>query len=798
MTETTETNTDVLALARQLTSQGYAITPVAYGTKKPILTDWPNIRISLDELPMYFGNELINFGVLLGESSGGLVDVDLDCDEAVGLAKQFLPSTDAVFGHESKRRSHYLYFSNTPTKKFIDASTGETILELRSTGQTVFPKSMHPSGEVVEWDANGQPSKVQSDALLKSVKRLAVATLLARHWPKGSRHTVSLALAGALLKNDWQQGEVTSFISEVCEAAKDEEISSRIRSVRDTAETLQRGEKATGFPTLREYFDQRIANDIGEWLEIAVEPSREHSDSLDSTASKRQAERLVELAEEAELFHTQERDCYASIPVDQHTECWQLNSQAFEDWLNRKFYLSEHSIPTSKAFGDAVRMLRGKARYEGKQYEVHMRLAEYNGEIFLDLCDDEWRVVRISKTGWAIVKDCPIRFRRAGGMRALPVPAQPGDINLLKNFVNVSDEDWPLLVSWLVASFRPGKPFPILLLHGEQGSAKSTTSRMLRSLIDPNGAAIRPVPVSGRDLMITAKNSWIIALDNISFVPDWLSDNLCRLSTGGGFATRELYTNSDEMIFEAMRPILVNGIEEVATRSDLLDRTLSLNLPIITEKNRRDERTVWSDFEKSRASILGGLCTAVSGALKNVDAIKLSPLPRMADFAIWATAAETELGLTAGTFMKAYNRNRDQMNDLAIESSPIAAAIINLINRVGSWKGTATGLLRKLESEVDELTRRQQNWPKSAKALGGAIRRIATNLRSRGIDCTKGRDKDKNGTRLIHLKKITPPSSDLSDCQMKSQDGQRRDTYSGLPDDSDVSDNGCDDDEVSF
>src|ERR1044071_2408430 len=165
MGATAETNTDILRLAQQLVSQGYSITPVAYGTKQPILTDWPNVRISIDELPTYFGNKLVNFGVLLGEPSGGLVDVDLDCDEAVGLAKHFLPSTNAVFGHESKRRSHYLYFSNTQTKRFIDASTGATLLELRSSGQTVFPKSLHPSGEVVEWDQNGQASEVQPDVL---------------------------------------------------------------------------------------------------------------------------------------------------------------------------------------------------------------------------------------------------------------------------------------------------------------------------------------------------------------------------------------------------------------------------------------------------------------------------------------------------------------------------------------------------------------------------------------------------------------------------------------------------------
>jgi hypothetical protein len=790
-------NVTPLQIALDLVQQGFSVVPVAYRSKRAYLDDWSNLRITTEDLPNYFGSKPINIGVLLGEASGDLVDVDLDCEEAMTLAPHFLPSTEAVFGHTSKRRSHYLYFSSMPTKKFTDPSSGTTLLEIRSSGQTVFPGSVHTSGEPIEWDEHGQPRQIQTDVLLSNVKRLAAATLLARYWPKGSRHYVSLALAGALLRKEWQEHEVTAFIRAICETASDEEIASRIRNVQDTANALQRGENATGFPTLREYFHQRIVNDIGKWLEIFAESSHEESDSSETIASKKQAQRLVELAEEGELFHTPDRECYASIPVNQHTECWELNSQTFEDWLNRKFYVSDNAIPTSKAFGDAVRMLRGKARYDGKQYEVHTRLAEHNGEIFLDLCDDEWRVIRISKTGWSLIKDCPIRFRRTGGMRPLPVPSQAGDLNLLKNFVNVTDEDWPLLVSWLVASFRPGKPFPILLLHGEQGSAKSTTSRMLRSLIDPNGAPIRPVPVSGRDLMITAKNSWVIALDNISFVPDWLSDNLCRLSTGGGFATRELYTNSEEMIFEAMRPILVNGIEEVATRSDLLDRTLSLNLPIITEKNRRDERTVWSDFEKSRASILGGLCTAVSGALKNVDGINLSPLPRMADFAIWATAAETELGFTAGTLMKAYNRNRDQMNDLAIESSPVAAAIIALINRIGSWKGTATSLLRKLESEVDEQTGRQSNWPKSPKALGGAIRRIATNLRSRGIDCTKVRDTDKNGTRLIHLKKITPPSSDLSACQIDRQDGQDSATYSDVPDDSDVSDNDCDDDEVS-
>jgi hypothetical protein len=220
------------------------------------------------------------------------------------------------------------------------------------------------------------------------------------------------------------------------------------------------------------------------------------------------------------------------------------------------------------------------------------------------------------------------------------------------------------------------------------------------------------------------------------------------------------------VLFEAMRPIVLNGIEEVASRSDLLDRTLSLCLPTIPEIKRRDEQTVWREFEKHRGFILGGLCTAVSGALKTVESINLKRLPRMADFAIWSTAAEPALGLVPGEFMRAYSRNRQQMDDLALESSPVATFVITRED-CGSWTGTPTALLHKLEDLADLQTIKQPNWPKTPKALGSSLKRLATNLRARGIDVDRGRNGDKNGTRRITLRKLPPCSSDLSACQEK-------------------------------
>ena len=240
----------------------------------------------------------------------------------------------------------------------------------------------------------------------------------------------------------------------------------------------------------------------------------------------------------------------------------------------------------------------------------------------------------------------------------------------LRGFLNLDDNAWRLVISWLVATLRPRGPYPVLALFAEQGSGKSTIGRLLRELVDPNAAPLRAEPNDGRDLMIAANNSWCLAYDNLSHVPPWLSDAMCRLSTGGGFATRELYTDQDEVIFDYQRPLLLTSIEEVATRSDLLDRCLIVWLPAITEDRRRAEAELFEAFRKDRPQILGALLDVVAVALRRLPSIKLSSLPRMADFALWATAAETAFGWPEGTFLAAYLGNRETANELARSKRP--------------------------------------------------------------------------------------------------------------------------------
>src|SRR5262249_55588755 len=158
-------------------------------------------------------------------------------------------------------------------------------------------------------------------------------------------------------------------------------------------------------------------------------------------------------------------------------------------------------------------------------------------------------VVQMTATGWRIISNPPVRFRRAKGMLPLPAPVSGGDLDALRMFVNIgTDADWHLFVAWLLASFRPEGPYPLLVLHGEQGSAKSTTARIARMILDPNVTPLRADPRDARDVMIAATNGWLLAFDNLSVLRGWLSDALCRLSTEGGFSTRELYTDQDEVL----------------------------------------------------------------------------------------------------------------------------------------------------------------------------------------------------------------------------------------------------------
>jgi hypothetical protein len=487
--------------------------------------------------------------------------------------------------------------------------------------------------------------------------------------------------------------------------------------------------------------------DEGEVRKIAASaasyPSEDqHNGAIASTKKLSQGKRLVLIASDFDLFRSTDGKAYATVKVNGHDETLLVDSRQFRQLLSYRFYLSEETTPSSQGLNEALAVLSGKAQFTGAEREVHIRLATHEGVIYLDLCDPQWRVVKITGGGWDLIESyqCPIRFRRTRGMVALPEPQRGGSLEPLWRLVNIKEVDRVLVAGWLISTFRPGKPFPVLVLHGEQGSAKSTAARILRALIDPNVAPLRSEPREARDLAIAANNHWLVAFDNISHIPAWLSDGLCRLATGGGFATRELYSNDEEVIFNAMRPVLMNGIEELTNRSDLLDRAIIIFLPNIPEEKRLTETDVWREFNAIHAGSLGALLDAVSAALANYEDVQFERLPRMADFAQWAAAAEVALGFKRGAFMSAYSDNREDANELALEASSVATAVRTLMADRQAWSGTAAELLDLLNGVIPDSVRHHIMFPKKPNKLSGEIKRIAPNLRATGLDVSFKRE----------------------------------------------------------
>jgi putative DNA primase/helicase len=470
---------------------------------------------------------------------------------------------------------------------------------------------------------------------------------------------------------------------------------------------------------------------------------------------------LIELIGEAELWHDPERIAYATVPVDGHRENFELGSERFKDWLADRACDAIGLVPAAEAIEATLRIARAKA-LRGPCCRTWRRVAEHDDGrvIYLDLGCPRWRAVKITAMGWKIVDSVPVKFLRSRGMETLPEPEAGEPIELLREFCNVeSDADFRLFVAWLAAALRPAGPFPILILTGQQGAAKSTLARIARLLIDPNASPIRSVPKDERDLIVSAFNSWLLVYDNLSAVPAWLSDALCRLSTGGGFATRQLHSDRDETIFAAQRPIVLNGIGDLAARPDLADRVLSITLPPIADDQRREEREFWAAFMVARPAILGALCDIVAGGLRRLPDIKPDRLPRMADFARWGAACAPGWGSEPAAFLRDYDENRSDAMAVAAEASPLVPAIEAVLGRArlpaDGFDGTAAELLDRLGEVCSDAERRARWYPANAAQVGSALRRIAPLLRSRGIKFLAYKDRDKKRTRRIVLSCIS-------------------------------------------
>jgi hypothetical protein len=512
----------------------------------------------------------------------------------------------------------------------------------------------------------------------------------------------------------------------------------------------------------------RKAIELISWDEFkALAPElKTNQNTKEKKSNSPNVEILWQILERCDLWQTEEHDPWIDLPIAGHKEPVSLQSPSIKNWLAAEFHSLTGRFASSDTIAQAIGVLLGQSR-SAPTYKLYHRTARINGKIYLDLGRPDWQMVEICGAGWRMIegKDCPAKFRRPKSMKELPMPEQGGDWQGLRKIVNLDEHNWSLLLAWLSWCFFPERPHPLLLLNGEQGTGKSKLSELLKRLIDPSKALLMSLPREERSLKAHAQNRWTLVYDNLSGLSGEMSDALCRLATGGGLVDRSLYTDMDESVFDGVRPIILNGIEALATRPDLLERSVLLNLTPITEEERITEEEWEQTLTANQPAIFGCLLNAVAQGLNNRENISLFSLPRMADFAIWGHATETAFGFAAGTFEDAYSANRGLVHAAAIDNDAIATALLQLAEKqtlTGRlFLGTASELLKALNDIVSEEQRKSPDWIKSPRVLGRRLVRLAPELRKLGIAINTGIRS--HGQRLITLDVIAPAEPPLTE-----------------------------------
>lgn len=523
-----------------------------------------------------------------------------------------------------------------------------------------------------------------------------------------------------------------------------------------------------------------MPDDVRKIIETAPEftppPGGEDDDGLS------QRDKLILCATRGELWRDADHVAYATVEVDGHLESFAVRSSAYRRHLLKTYGARYKQViaegdtkitipgsPSSQALADALNSVEAIA-CNGAEKVPAVRVGEHEGRVVIDLGTPDWSAVIIGPDGWSVVSRPPCPFIRPAGLRALPVPLKGGRIDDLRPFLNIgSDEDFRLAVAWIVACLKRKGPFPVMVVNGEQGAAKSTFCRVLRRLVDPNAADLRSPPKDERDALIAARNGWVLGYDNLSFIDGDQSDWFCRIATGGGFATRALYTNNEEVLIDVCRPVLLNGIPALASRPDLADRAVALTLPAMTAEARRPEAAFWSEFDAAAPRILGALFDGVSVALRNRATVTLPRLPRMADFALWSAAGFPAFGWKPDQFVAAYETNRARGVEEAVEADPLAAAVLEIASERSTYIATATALLAEINAKVSLEVSRDKVWPKDGTRLSNRLRRVAPALRALGVEIELdqhiGRGADKKRAiriRRVEVGTLTVPAGDAA------------------------------------
>jgi hypothetical protein len=410
-------------------------------------------------------------------------------------------------------------------------------------------------------------------------------------------------------------------------------------------------------------------------------------------------------------------------------------------------------VASASALSDCITVLEGEAS-ELDPRPVWLRIGQHQDTAVIDMGTETGQCITITPRGWAVETGSPVIFRRSELTHPLVTPQRGGTLDPLRALINLPEEDYRLAIAWVVAAYLTGIPHPILLIQGEQGTAKSNLIRTLLALVDPQPAADRTPPKDQREWAIFARASWAFCYDNITAIPDWLSNALCKGVTGDAVLQRVLHTDDDIGVYSFQRVIALTTIaikHDIA--GDLADRILLVEPDVI------DKRRTEADMTAARAAALPGALGAVldlaAGVLRELPGTAVENAPRMADFAKVLAALDTVTGWDA---LASYRAKVASLALSLIEGNTFAYAIYRLATAPSPgglgprpWEGTAAELLDTLRRLCAEARMPTAELPEDVRGAGRQVREIAPSLRKAGIDV---RTRKSGPRRLLRITKI--------------------------------------------
>jgi len=689
-------------------SIGWSPFPVPKGSKIPVIK-WGKYQTQIaseNEIRAWWKESPdANIGIATGKVSG-IVVVDI---ENGGDVKGFSPTVTSRTGGGG----YHLVYKHPDILIRNSVKVIAPLTDIRGDGgYFLAPPSLHPSGNTYEWEIG--PDEVDYADFPKS---LLPDSSKIKKWersldgaPEGSRNDSGASMAGKILSScspdlwdtvgwagftDWNKKNIPP---------------------------LQDKELISVWESVKKYH-------VGDG---AKQNRGSHASNLLN---------LIKNRKDIALFCDSYGDPFIAVEVGEVRQIWPCKSKQFKEWLSLIYWNAYKVVLPAEALVSVLNTIKGSASFEKNTIQLESRNAWMNGDLWYDLTNNKWQAIKITKNSWEIIDKPPILFRRYIHNRSQVTPITGGDVKLLLKYFNISDPKQKILILvHMVSVFIPDIAHPILLIHGPQGSCKSTFCRLCRLVGDPSVMEISSLPETHKELVQTIAHNSLLFFDNVSYISNSVSDILCKAVTGSSFPKRELYSDDDDIIYTFKRCLGINGINMVAIRPDLLERSIILELDRIDPKNRKQEKELMEEFKNDLPSIMGGIFDTLVKALSLKPEIKLSEFPRMADFAIWGCAIAEALGIPQQDFLDAYKSNVELQTDVVVNEEIVASTLLGFMQKenLSDWHGTGTELLIALTdyAKYNDIDVYDKHWPKGPNILSRRLKVLEVDLSNAGYKVT--------------------------------------------------------------